>query len=314
MLNNLKKRVSRVINRISSSNTLACIESQITANSILLGKILINQMKASPKARRLSDIEFKVFSQFGDDGIIQYLINQLPEIPHNFIEFGVQDYKESNTRFLAINNNWSGLIFDGSENNIKAIINDHDYWRYDVTAKKEFITAENINSIIEKNGYKGDIGILSIDIDGNDYWVWEAINCISPAVVISEYNSNFGKNSAVTVPYNKKFQRSEAHYSNLYWGASLGALCLLAEKRGYSFVGSNGAGNNAYFIRNDCLGVLSPVSCADGFVRAKFAESRNIHGQLTYLKGVDCINEIAEMPLFDVRSNKTIRAASILEE
>ncbi|MFM6253830.1 MAG: hypothetical protein ACKPEQ_32600, partial [Dolichospermum sp.] len=84
-----------------------------------------------------------------------------------------------------------------------------------------------------------------MDIDGNDYWVWQAIDCINPAIVISEYNFRFGANKAVTVPYDASFVRSKAHYSNIYYGASLKALCILADKKGYAFVGCNSAGNNA---------------------------------------------------------------------
>ena len=92
---------------------------------------------------------------------------------NSFIEFGVENYLESNTRFLLINNNWSGLIFDMSKENISEIKKHYYYWRHDLRAETATITAENINDLIEKNGFKKPIGLLSIDIDGNDYWVWK---------------------------------------------------------------------------------------------------------------------------------------------
>ena len=91
-----------------------------------------------------------------------------------------------------------------------------------------------------------------------------------PIVVIVEYNSVFGNMHAITVPYNAQFDRTQAHFSNLYWGCSLKALTMLAEKKGYSFVGCNSNGNNAYFIRNDKLGPLKVLSAEEGYVESIF--------------------------------------------
>lgn len=93
-------------------------------------------------------------------------------------------------------------------------------WKYDLTAVTAFITRDNINQLIADAGFKGDIGILSIDLDGNDWWILNAIECVSPRILICEYNNIFGANKKVTVPYDAKFFRTEKHYSNLYWGDS----------------------------------------------------------------------------------------------
>ena len=160
---------------------------------IILGKILIKN-NVNKKPSTVEDIEFKIFSQFGDDGIIQYLINklELEDDYKNFIEFGVENYEESNTRFLLFNNNWSGLIIDSSKKNIDKIKNSNYYWKFDLEAVHTFITRENINSLITNSKIIKKIGLLSIDIDGNDYWVWEKIDTIDPVIVIVEFNSNFG--------------------------------------------------------------------------------------------------------------------------
>jgi hypothetical protein len=179
----------------------------------------------------LEEVEFQVFSQRGEDGIIQYIINQL-EIPNRiFIEFGVENYTESNTRFLLMNNHWEGLVIDGSKENIKFIKEDFIYWKYDITAYHAFITRDNINELIKNYTDIQDIGLLSVDVDGNDYWIWEAIEVVNPRVVVCEYNSAFGSSKNVSVPYAEDFERTKAHYSNLYFGASLGAFCYLAEKK-----------------------------------------------------------------------------------
>lgn len=136
---------------------------------LLLDKILADSVANRHHVTDLSQIEFRAFSQFGDDGIIQYLISKLnPEVPF-FVEFGVQNYREANTRFLLQNNNWRGLIIDSSQNDINAIKNDWYYWRHSLTALCEYVTKDNINNLLLRSGVQGEIGLLHIDIDGNDY-------------------------------------------------------------------------------------------------------------------------------------------------
>ncbi|WP_321777749.1 hypothetical protein [Sulfurimonas sp.] len=121
---------------------------KIDDSKILLAQTLVRENKNS-MFLNIQDAEFKVFSQWGEDGIIQYLINKLPIKNKVFIEFGVEDYTESNTRFLLENDNWSGLVMDGSIDNINQIKNNHIYWKYDLLAKDIFITKDNINDTIE---------------------------------------------------------------------------------------------------------------------------------------------------------------------
>ena len=221
----------------------------------------INRSQTSDIIDNLHLSEFKVFSQFGDDGIIQFLIDYLKIENKTFIEFGVENYKEANTRFLLINNNWKGLIMDGSEKNMNQVQQEDIYWRYDINALAAFITKDNINSLIINNGFEGEIGLLHIDIDGNDYWIWKEINCIQPIIVIVEYNSIFGCENSWSIPYDKDFYRTNYHYSNLYYGASLLSLCDLAEEKGYYFIGCNSNGNNAYFVRKDKISGLRDFKC-----------------------------------------------------
>lgn len=289
------------------------LRQQVLESKLLSAKLLVNQIKLAGVLARISDAEFKVFSQFGDDGIIQYLIHQI-DIPRDkqiFIEFGVQNYQESNTRFLLLNDNWRGLILDGDKANMDFVIQSADYWRYDLTATAAFIDRDNVNDLFLQHGFSGEIGLLSIDIDGNDYWVWERIEAVNPMIVVAEYNSTFGPHHAVTIPYDPTFQRSHAHYSNLYWGASLKALCLLAERKGYAFVGSNSAGNNAYFVRVDKLTNIRPLDAGQGYVAARFRESRNLKGELTYLGGSARLQEISNMEVFDIERATVTRIADL---
>lgn len=116
--------------------------------TLMIGRLLSESTKTKKHIDSLSEVEFKVFSQFGDDGIIQWLVNNLEFPNKTFIEFGVEDYRESNTRFLMMNDNWSGLVMDGSESNIARIINSDYFWKYELFAKTVFIDLENINELL----------------------------------------------------------------------------------------------------------------------------------------------------------------------
>lgn len=293
--------------RISSRNILNMYK-QVEETKILSAKILMNQIASQGLLLDIQSAEFKVFSQFGEDGIIQYLIRQtgIPSNLYSFIEFGVETYEEANTRFLLINNNWRGLIFDGIAANIAQVKASQIFWRYNLTAVEAFIDADNINELIMRNGFKGEIGLLSIDIDGNDYWVWEKISAVSPVIVIVEYNSVFGRKHAITVPYDPSFIRSKAHFSNLYWGCSLKALELLGKRKGYALVGSNNAGNNAFFVRRDRLSGLLEMKAEEAYVESNFRESRDPNGNLNYLAWPERYNAIRDLPVYDIESDIVI--------
>lgn len=279
----------------------------IDTQKLLLGQLINKQIERVKSAQNFSEIEFKVYSQGGDDGIIQYLIHNVPITKEIFIEFGVEDYIESNTRFLTMNNNWKGLIIDGGRKNIEFVKKQAIYRRHELTAVSCFLTRENVNQVFADNGFVGEIGLLSIDIDGNDYWIWEGISVVNPDIVIVEYNSVFGNQYAVTIPYDPQFYRTRAHYSNLYYGCSLKALCLLAEKKGYVFVGCNSLGNNAYFVKKDKAANLSVRSHIDGYVESKFREAINEKGKRTFVSGKNRFKVVENMPLYDIETDRMIK-------
>jgi len=270
----------------------------------LLGKILekVNDQQTS-EAQDFKDIEFKVYSQWGEDGILQYLLRHVNVNAHTFVEFGVENYKEANSRWLVEGHNWSGLVIDGDEELVDEIKRDSIYWKHDLKAVCSFITAEKIDGLIKDCGYSGPIGLLSIDIDGVDYWVWKAISCVQPCLVIVEYNSLFGPVKSVTVPYDAGFMRQQAHYSWSYYGASLAALVNLGKTKGYAFVGSNTAGNNAFFVRRELLKPpLRELTAAEGYVKRKFREARDPEGRLTFPNFEEEASLISKLPLVDVGS------------
>jgi hypothetical protein len=280
---------------------------QIENMMILQGRALSLQNADRAPLDSLQDAEFKVFSQFGEDGILQYLIHEtgLTREEQVFVEFGVQDYHEANTRFLLQSDHWRGLIIDGSRKYMDRVRRSDLYWRNDITAVDAWIDRDNINQLIGDAGFHGDIGILSIDIDGNDYWIWEKIDIVNPVIVVVEWNSVFGSKHAVSIPYASDFNRATAHYSCLYWGASMRAFEELGSRKNYALVGSNRAGNNIFFVRRDRLGRLNRLSTKQAYVVSRFRESRDVNGQLNFLDGERRYDEIKNLPMVEVRTGLT---------
>jgi hypothetical protein len=255
--------------------------------------------------------EFGVFSQWGEDGLIAHLVAHVPIERPWFVEFGVENYREANTRFLLMTQHWRGLVMDGSEANIRDIQADAISWRHELDARRAFVTRDNINGLLRDAGFTGDLGLLSIDIDGNDYWVWEAIEVASPRIVVAEYNSLFGPRRAVTVPYDAGFVRGRKHHSHLYYGASIAALAHLGERKGYALVGSNIAGNNAFFVRRDVLGELAPVTAEAAYRRAAFREGRDARGALTFDDFAARVRAIEHLEVVDLESGQQVAISSL---
>lgn len=276
----LIKLLKKLINRLFEIDELKRKNDDL---KILTSKILINQ-NSKKESKDINEHEFRAFSQFGEDGIIQFLIKNVKDIPKSFIEFGVEDYEESNTRFLLLNNNWSGLILDSDIKNINKIKKSYYYWKHDLIVQNKFIDIENINSIIEEYLKGKLLGILSIDIDGNDYWIFKKLDLekFKPIFIISEYNSILGKEHSLTIPYKADFIRQNNSVEKLYYGSSIKAISNLAKEKGYSLLGSNLNGNNLFFVRNKYANLFKVKSINDAYVKSKFKEFSNVNFEEGY--------------------------------
>jgi hypothetical protein len=249
----------------------------------------------------LENSKFKVFSQWGEDGILQFLVSNLNLRNKTFIEFGVENFLESNCRFLMMKDNWSGFIIDGSQEKIAELKSMYFYWKYDLNAQSFFINKSNINFILEKSGFQNNVGILSIDLDGVDYYILDAIKNIDASILVCEFNSLFGAVRKISIPYSDDFNRTEAHYSNLYWGASLPAFKSLAEKRGYALVGINEAVNNAFFVKKDLLNFkVKEKTIEELFEISKYRESRDSLGVLTFLDHASRLKLIKGLSVYNI--------------
>jgi hypothetical protein len=299
-------------------NILNLLKNKSLTNKIDAQSILISQLISSLNANKktlaaIHHCEYKVFSQWGEDGILDWLINKIPGIPRSFIEFGVEDYTESNTRLLLLQKNWNGLVIDGSKANINSIKSGHIYWKHNLKAIQAFITKDNINEIFLDNGYKDDVGILSVDIDGNDYFVWESISVINPIIVVCEYNAVLGDLLALSIPYDPNFVRTKSHYSNLYFGASVRALVSLGSRKGYTFIGTTSTGANAFFIRNDHADLITPFLKNVSAFPSKFREARDEKGDLQFASGNNRKEIIQSLPFLNLNTDKVAPLGSFGE-
>ena len=257
--------------------------------------------------RTLHEAELKVFSQNGEDGIIDYLVHQLDIPSPNFVEIGIGNYRESNTRFLYNRIHSKGLIIDRLDQlhiKVKPYVN---LWKGDLRIHQKMVTAKNINEILDKYcNYK--IDLFSIDIDGVDYWVISKLRPNISKVFIAEYNPVFGSDLEITVPNIDGFDRTNYHYSNLCYGLSLKALIKLMEEKNYYFLGTNLQKHNAFFISNNLkkesffpninLKKLSYYS--DSNIR----ESRDTNYNLNYLQGDKKLKEIEECGVINLAGDK----------
>lgn len=301
---NLSTRIRGALKRqLSLSTRLELIQES-------LGRIE-SRLNATAPEGNARDYEFKVYSQWGEDGIIDHLLTRVPITCRSFVEFGVENYTEANTLFLLKHRYWRGLVIDGSPEHIEGIRRSETFWKYDLYADCSFITKDNINEIIDRNGFSGDLGILSVDIDGNDYWVWNAIEVVSPRIVICEYNSLFGPTAKVSIPYQSDFARQTNNAPRGYFGASIAAFNYLAVAKGYSLVAGNSAGNNVFFVRNDCLGTLQAVSPEEAYVQGAFREDRSPDGKVDLIRFADRRESIDRFPVIDVTTGQQVQLSEL---
>ena len=300
-MNKIKQKIFSFISRLN------IFKYESETQLVLLSKILSRHNLDKKIIKSINEVEFKVYSQWGEDGIIDWLVNNIPNLPKTFIEFGVETYTESNTRLLLLNHNWSGLVIDGSLENIQNITKQNIYWRHNLKAIHAFIDIDNIEKLIYNSNFGSQIGILSIDIDGNDYWVWDKIQITKPVIVICEYNAVFGDLNSITVPYDSGFQRTNYSNTNLYFGASIQALINLAEKKGYEFIGTNSNGCNAFFIDKNYSHHVTDKISNKYIYPSKFREARNAKNELLYINGVNRLKLIGDLEIYNLDSNKVVK-------
>jgi hypothetical protein len=212
------------------------------------------------KLPEFREIGFRVFSQNDEDGILLYIFSLIGIKTFKCIEVCCGDGIECNTANLIVHHGWHGLLIDGKRQNIERgkefYSKCKDTWIFPPKLIEAWVTRENINTLIESNGFSGEVDLFSLDMDGIDYWIWDALFCISPRVVVLEYHNILGPDRSVTVPYKPDFNRHDSHPD--YLGASLKAFVKLGKKKGYRLIGVNKYEFNAFFMRTGIADDLFP--------------------------------------------------------
>lgn len=254
----------------SRQTNLALAEPLIHRNTML--SMIKTLLKRSPLVRPLIYVKSRFVSpttQNEEAAILRQLLSRF-NVPRRFVEFGFSGW-EFNCSPLV--NSWEGLLIDGDEYNVTIA---RTILPKNVRAEQRWLTLETL-SIVRDFAKNGGLGILSIDVDGNDYWFLKSLIDLRPSIIIAEYNSSFGRHP-VTVPYDPAFDRTKNsptwpwydEVTYFWFGASLAALTHLAEANAYSLIEVGQSGINAFFVRNDLLGQDDYPLSADQAYREQF--------------------------------------------
>ncbi|MGM0588342.1 MAG: hypothetical protein ACQETE_08015 [Bacteroidota bacterium] len=255
MLKKIKRKIKKIIGNavVQKIPKPRVIDNRWSSTSKISQRIFMGQVQNEFHSKGVVDLSnkgYRVFSQFDEDGILIAIFSVIGEGNKTFIEIGAADGINSNCANFALNLGWHGLFIDGDSSSIakgkEFYQNHHDSFLYPPVFKTAMVKRSNINELIREEGFEGDIELLSIDIDGNDYWIWDAIEVVSPKVVIIETHIEFGYKNIV-VPYDEKYSYPGLHRQ--YHGASVKAMIKLADSKGYKLLASNVYGFNTIYVK-----------------------------------------------------------------
>ena len=288
------------------------IKSLLNFNKRQLGEVQIELAKKNyNKIENIRDAEIKIFSQFGEDGIINFLLHKLGlNEKIKFVEIGTGDYEEANTRFLCESRICQGLLIDKIDD-LKFIKKRDFYWKNDLYFYQKMINSKNISSVIKDFGFESNCNLLSLDIDGNDYWVLKNINLETTDMVIVEYNPLFGSNLSITIPEDDNFDRNKNN--KLFYGASLRAMIDLLDQKNFFFIGANKACNNGFFINNKYKSNFSDIKINNlkkytDFTFRELKKNSVKENAISYL-----VNLIDHCEIYNLKSKKIIKIKEIKE-
>lgn len=223
---------------------------RVGATSQEVQRLLAMQYRASLLPLSFEDVGFRKFSQFDEDGILLYIFSKIGAKSRRVLEMCAGIGRECMATNLIVNHGWEGLLFEGDAKNVASALNffrnNNDSFSIPPKVVQAWLTAETLNEAVRSNGFEGDIDLFSLDVDGNDYWFWKALDVVSPRVCVIETNSCIPTAMSVTSPYDPNFRMNSAFHS-----ASLGAIVKLGKEKGYRLIGTNRAGFNVFMMRND---------------------------------------------------------------
>ncbi len=271
-----QKKIEKEVRRVA--RVLEGLDSRISSKQGLINRVERCRIQLDNLSRRelLSDYPYadsehrfwnqraSLHSQNGEDGLVLELIRAIGNPHRKTIEMCCGD-NGGNSGALIFELGWSGLLVDGDQERLDRLRDKHSHDPDRVKLEQAWITCENVNDLIRNGGVSGPVDLLSVDVDGVDYWLWQAIDACTPDIVIAEYNASFGPERSVTVPYAPDFARPTDF--RLYYGASLTALERLGRTKGYRLIGVEPRGVNAFFLRDELLADEYPAKPASDAFR-----------------------------------------------
>jgi len=271
---NIEKRLKEISDRLARlEDSLAGLEPNVKMLPAIVRRLYLDDTDLPHPYDLLSE-RFHYRSQNEEDGLLLALFKRIGMTDRRCVEIGC-GVNGGNSGFLVQECGWSGLMVDADRRKIATIT--ERFAGHAVIANKHRITVENINGVLQMHGFTGEVDFLSIDIDGNDYWIWEALTACSPRVVALEYNWLFGPERAVTVPYDPQFRLSESA-TRAYRGASLAALTQLSQRKGYRLVASERV--NAFFVRKDIAPQIPAIEVRRGYRAPKGADVEDVFSKI----------------------------------
>lgn len=237
----------------------------------------------------MAPARFAIHSQCGEDGLLLHIFSKIGVTDRRFVEFGIGDPERCNSANLVRAFGWSGLLIECDRASIAAA---RVFFAPrglaappPITLVEALISRENVNQLIGGAGFEGTVDLLSLDIDGNDYWVWKAQTIIRPRLVVIEYNATFGATERLITRYDPRFSRFAKHETGYYYGASLAALAALGRSKGYRLAGCESGGLNAFFLRDDVGTEIFPELTSEEAFCADAKRARR-HSQEEQLRAV----------------------------
>ena len=265
------------------------VEQTVIANQYFLMKKLLSPAEMP----RLNDVGFKVHSQFEEDGMLLYIFSVIGVTNKKVVEICVGDGTECMAANLIINHGWNALLFDGDQANVDSAVKFYSTNRstflYPPTIKRAWLTQDNVDRLITESGFVGEIDLLSLDIDGNDYYLMEAIRSIRPRVIICETHNVIPGDRSLTIPYESDFDVKKSRHPD-FTGVSLLAMKKLLQKKGYRLIGAHRYGFNAIFMLNELGKEYFPE-----------ISIKSVHANAyTELRQGTAWNEVKELPWVEV--------------
>lgn len=233
------------------------------------------------------DTGFRTYSQNDEDGLLLYIFSLIGFTNRTCIDMAFGSPYGANTTNLICNWGFHGLLVEGNSEPTTFFETHKDTCIYPPLIRKAWITAENVNELCLANGFEDEIDLFSLDMDGVDYWVWKALDAVSPRVVVVEYQDVLGSEKSLAVPYRPDFNRFDI--DEHFFSASLLAFVTLARTKGYRLVGVNSYGFNAFFVKDGLANDLLPeISINECFNRPKVIQGmKELHDKIITLPWIE---------------------------